>query len=100
MLCFTFRKKKEAAKMNKGGKTITQQTEPFIEKGNNEVCDKNDELTEKNVDLRGVKLFTANFCVLILLYSAAFSYSFGVIRMVEKKFGFSSLKTGKIIMLV
>ena len=82
--------------MNKGAKAITQQAEPFIETQNNGLCDKNEEFVEKNVNLRGVKLFTANFSVLILLYVAAFSYSFGVIRMVEKKFGFSSLKTGKI----
>ena len=84
--------------MSKGVKAITQQAEPFIEKQNKGPCDKNEEFAEKNVDLRGVKLFTANFSVLILLYVAAFSYSYGVMRMVEKKFGFSSLKTGKIIM--
>ena len=81
--------------MSKGAKEADgQQLQPFVVKDGKDLNKWNED--EEKVNLRRVKLFTANLSVLILLYIAAFSYSYGVMRMIEKKFALSSLKTGEI----
>ena len=71
-----------------------QHMQPFVAKSA-KIDPNRMEEDEEKVNLRGLKLFTANLSVLILLFIAAFSYSYGVIRMIEKKFALSSLKTGE-----
>ena len=50
--------------------------------------------------LATIKAFTANVFIMIILYTAEFGYLLGVLRTIEKRFGFQSVKTGAVISAV
>ncbi len=47
--------------------------------------------------LASIRLYTANVFIILLLYVASYAYLLGVLRTIEKRFGFSSLKAGTIV---
>ena len=44
-----------------------------------------------------IQIFTANVFIINLIYIAFYAYLLGVMRTIEKRFGFQSVKTGGII---